>query len=136
MLRDFNARVRQRDRESDLWKGTLRVHGLDERNDAGGEFLEFCSINDLTIMNSSFKEELHLGTWMYAATKRYHIIDYVVLHCCIPTNGGCAQMSKLCVDQIAGQIIVWYVPRYLPTSHNHNRRQNKISSLCCSQTAT
>ena len=80
MLRDFNARVRQRDRESDLWKGTLRVHGLDERNDAGGEFLEFCSINDLTIMNSSFKkEELHLGTWMYAATKRYHIIDYVVL---------------------------------------------------------
>ena len=45
--------------ESDLWRGTLGVHGLDERNNTGEEF---CATNQLTIMNSWFqKKEIHLG---------------------------------------------------------------------------
>ena len=52
MLGDFNARVGQRDLDSDLWQGTLGVHGLWERNDAGEELLEFCASNQLSIVNT------------------------------------------------------------------------------------
>ena len=52
LLGDFNARVGRRNPESDLWQGSLGIHGLGERNDAGEEFLEFCASKQLTIMNS------------------------------------------------------------------------------------
>jgi hypothetical protein len=63
-----------------LWEETLGLYGLDERNDAGEEFLELCATNNLTIMNTWFqKKDLHLGTWMHPATKRHHMIDFVVM---------------------------------------------------------
>ena len=90
LLGDFNARVGRRDPENDLWRGTLGVHGLDERNDAGEEFLEFCATNQLTIMNSWFqKKEIHLGTWMHPATKKHHMIDFVIMR---------ASQKMLCMD--------------------------------------
>ena len=46
-LGDFNVQVGRRDPESDLWWEILGVHGLDERNDAGEQFLEFCATNQL-----------------------------------------------------------------------------------------
>ena len=82
VLGDFNARVGKRDRNSNLWKETLGYHGLDERNDAGEEFLEFCTTNHLSVMNTMSyfqKKDIHLGTWMHPATKRFHMIDYVVM---------------------------------------------------------
>ena len=80
LLGDFNARVGKRDHSSCLWEETLGLYGLDERNDAGEEFLELCATNNLTIMNTWFqKKDLHLGTWMHPATKRHHMIDFVVM---------------------------------------------------------
>ena len=55
LLGDFNARVVKRDHSSCLWEETLGLYGLDERNDAGEEFLELycmCATNNLTIMNT------------------------------------------------------------------------------------
>ena len=80
LLGDFNARVGKRDVASSLWRETLGIHGFDERNDAGEEFLEFCSSNHLTIMNSWFKKkDVYLGTWMHPATKKFHTIDLIVM---------------------------------------------------------
>ena len=79
LLGDFNAHVGRRDPGSDLWQEALGLHGLSERNEAGEEFLEFCTINQFTTMNTWFqKKEIHLGTWMHPATKKHHIIDFVV----------------------------------------------------------
>ena len=80
LLGDFNSRVGRREVESDLWRGTLGIHGLEERNEAGEEFLEFCASNQLTIMNTWFKKkEIYLGTWMHPATKKHHMIDFIVM---------------------------------------------------------
>ena len=49
LLRDFNARVSNRDVTSNLWQGSLGIHGLDKRNDAWKEFLEFCVLNQLMV---------------------------------------------------------------------------------------
>ena len=57
----------------------MGIHRLEERNEAGEEFLEFCASNQLTIMNTWFKKkETHLSTWMHPATK-YHMIDFSVM---------------------------------------------------------
>ena len=68
-----------------MWRGTLGIHGLgihglEEKNEAGEEFLEFCTSNRLTIMNTWFKKkEIHLSTWMHAATKKHIMIDFIVM---------------------------------------------------------
>ena len=61
-----------------------------EVNQAGEEFLEFCTTNHLTIMNAWFeKKHIHFGTWMHPATKRYHMIDYVMMR---------ASQRRCCMD--------------------------------------
>ena len=90
MLGDINARVGRSDSENDLWAGVRGRHGMTDVNEAGKEFLEFCAINQLTIMNTWFaKKEIQLGTWMHPATKRNHMIDYIVMR---------ASQRKLCTD--------------------------------------
>ena len=79
-LGDFNARVGVLDQGSDVWCGVLGRHGKSERNLAGEEFLEFCAANSLSIMNTWFqKKEIHHGTWAHHATKKFHMIDFVVM---------------------------------------------------------
>ena len=99
-LDDFNARVGKRDSTNDQCQGTLGIHGLGERNAAGEEFLEFCAMNHLTIMNSWLeKKEIHLGTWSHPATKRHHMIDYVVM---------CASQRMFCIDaQVMRGVNCW-----------------------------
>ena len=90
MLGDFNAHVGKRDKTSSLWRGTLGTHGFGERNEAGEDLLEFCSLNQLTIMNSWFKKkDIYYGTWMHPATKKLHTIDLVVMR---------ADQRRLCND--------------------------------------
>ena len=65
----------------------LGRHGKCERNLAGEEFLEFCATNSLSIMNTWFqKKDIYHGTWTHPATKRCHMIDFVVMRtgqkCC------------------------------------------------------
>ena len=80
VLGDFNARVGVLDQDSNLWRGILGRHGMTERNVAGHELLEFCAINNLSIMNTWFqKKEIHQGTWTHPATKRCHTIDFVMM---------------------------------------------------------
>ena len=80
VLGDFNARVGVLDQDSNLWRGILGRHGMTERNLAGHELLEFCAINNLSIMNTWFqKKEIHQGTWTHPATKRCLTIDFVMM---------------------------------------------------------
>ena len=80
MLGDFNARVGVFDPADGLWSRTIGRYGLTRRNHAGEELLQFCELNQLTVLNTCFqKKSIHLGTWMHPATKLCHIIDFVVI---------------------------------------------------------
>ena len=80
VLGDFNARVGVLKPGEDSWHGVIGRHGLDERNLAGEEFLQFCSVNQLTVMNTWFeKKDIYFGTWMHPATKKQHMIDLIVM---------------------------------------------------------
>ena len=60
----------------ELWGG----NGIDERNEAGEELLQFCALNQLIVMNTWFqKKTVHYGTWMHPATKLSHMIDLVLM---------------------------------------------------------
>ena len=65
----------------DSWQGVIRKHGIDERNLVGEDFLQFCAVNQLTVMNTWFqKKDIYFGTWMHpAATKKHHMIDLIVM---------------------------------------------------------
>ena len=99
MLGDFNARVGVLDQDSDVWQGVLGRYGKSERNLAGVELLEFYAVNELSVMNTWFKKrEIHQGTWTHPATKKCHMIDFVVMragqriHCrdvCVMRGANC-----------------------------------------------
>ena len=80
LLGDFNVRVGRRVESNDVWKAVRVRHGIGICNEVGEHFLEFCSTNNLTIMNTWFKKpEAHLATWMHPATKQMHMIDYIMM---------------------------------------------------------
>ena len=59
-------------------------------NEAGEKLLEFCSVNNLTIMNTRFqKKVVHLTTWTHSTTKQSHMIDLVMMR---------RQQRQLCGD--------------------------------------
>ena len=90
LLGDFNARVGSSKDDSDVWQDVRGKHGVGECNAAGERFLEFCAVNQLTIMNTWFqKKHHHLTTWRHPATKAWHMIDYVVLR---------TEQRALCTD--------------------------------------
>ena len=52
----------------DSWRGVIGKHGIDERNLAGEEFLQFCAVNQLTVMNTVVSKEGHLLWHMDASS--------------------------------------------------------------------
>ena len=73
MLGDLNARVGVLKSGEEEWQGVVGKHGIDERNEASEEFLQFCALNQLTVMNTWFyKKNICYGTWMHPATKFFH----------------------------------------------------------------
>ena len=79
LLGDFNARVGSSG-DDDLWLGVRGRHGVGVCNEAGERFLEFCALNQFSIMNTWFeKKQHHLATWKHPATKQSHMIDFVVM---------------------------------------------------------
>ena len=63
LLGDFNARVGCSVADGDVWKGVRGQHGVGCCNEAGERFLEFCAVNQFTIMNTWFtKKSIHLAT--------------------------------------------------------------------------
>ena len=80
VLGGFNARVGKREGDSDVWREVRGKHGVGSCNEAGARLLEFCGVNDLTIMNTWFeKPQVHLATWKHPATKQAHMIDFVLM---------------------------------------------------------
>ena len=80
ILGDFNARVGVFDLADGLWYGTIGRHGITKRNFAGEEFLQFCELNQLSLMNNYFeKKPVHRGTWVHPATKCCHVINFMVM---------------------------------------------------------
>ena len=80
LLRDLNAHVGSCESGEDPWRGVRGKYGLGDGNGAGERILEFCAINNFTIMSTWFsKKPIHLATWKHPATKQMHIIDYVVM---------------------------------------------------------
>ena len=55
MLGDFNARVGMFDPADGLWHKTIGRYGLAERNHAREELLQFCKLDQLTVL---FREEV------------------------------------------------------------------------------
>lgn len=89
LLGDFNACVGC-SADDDVWRGVRGRHGVGCCNEAGERFLEFCAVNQFTIMNTWFaKRAIHLATWKHPATKQSHMIDYVVMR---------AEQRMLCTD--------------------------------------
>ena len=89
LLGDFNARVGC-SVAGDVWRGVRGRHGVGCCNEAGEKFLEFCAVNQFTIMSTWFvKKSIHLATWKHPATKQSHMIDYVVMR---------AEQRMLCTD--------------------------------------
>ena len=74
MIGDWNAKVGQ-----DETNGTTGRFGMGERNERGDQLVEFCSRNDLQIMNTFFK--LHarrLYTWRSPDQTTRNQIDYII----------------------------------------------------------
>lgn len=94
VLSDFSARVGVLKQSDGLWHEVIGKHGLDERNLAGENFLQFCAVNQLTVMNTWFqKRNIYFGTWMHPATKKHHMIDLIVMRatqrvCCKAMRGA------------------------------------------------
>ena len=80
LLEDFNARVGVLGPAKECWRGIVGRHGLDERNESGEELLQFCAMNQLTVMNTWFKKKsVRYGTWTHPATGVSHMIDLVMM---------------------------------------------------------
>ena len=74
VIGDWNAKVGQ-----DETNNTTGRFGLGERNERGEQLVEFCSRNDLQIMNTFFK--LHarrLYTWRSPDQTTRNQIDYII----------------------------------------------------------
>ena len=74
VIGDWNAKVGQ-----DETNGTTGRFGMGERNERGDQLVEFCSRNDLQIMNTFFK--LHarrLYTWRSPDQTTRNQIDYII----------------------------------------------------------
>ena len=58
-----SARVGCSVADGDVWRGVRGQHGVGCCNEAGEMFLEFCAVNQFTIMNTGFtKKSIHLAT--------------------------------------------------------------------------
>lgn len=81
LLGDFNARVGSRTQTMDEWRDVRGPAGFGECNDAGKDLLFFCSMNNATICNTWFeKKAMHKQSWQHPRTKRWHAIDFIVVH--------------------------------------------------------
>ena len=87
LLGDFNARVGCSDTNG---RGIRGRYGIGAGNKAGDRLLEFCAVNQLTVMNTWFaKKDIHLATWQHPATRQQYMIDYVLM---------CAGQRTVCTD--------------------------------------
>ena len=74
IIGNFNAKVGK-----DISNGITGKFGLGERNERGDQLVEFCSRNDLQIMNTFFKQHpRRLYTWRSSEKITRNQIDYIL----------------------------------------------------------
>ena len=113
ILVNFNVRVGRSTPDDDLWRGVRGQHGIGDCNKAGEELLEFCAVNDLTMMNTWFmKKPKHMATWKHPATKEWHTIDYIMMRA--------AQCQLCCNIQVMRGASCW-------SDHNMVRGKVRIN---------
>ena len=75
---DFNAKV---GKDWEPWNGTLGRFGIGEQNERGEKLLSFCTVNNLCISNTLFKESKPSRQWTWESpdgvTKNK--IDYIII---------------------------------------------------------
>lgn len=73
---DFNCKIGSKQTNNELWIGK---HGLGVRNERGQVLGDFCSANQMYIMNSRFqKRESRKWTWLSPDMKTRNLIDYII----------------------------------------------------------
>ena len=79
-LRDFNATISSKSKDSGAWDAVLGHNNSDrvETNDNGERMLAWCLKNRLQIVNSRFRSKrVHRETWRHAATGKWKRVDYI-----------------------------------------------------------
>ena len=103
ILGDFNAHVGVFD-DDEMWTGVLGKHGIGVRNSAGEDLLQFCEINQLSVMNSFFKKRYY-GTWIHPGTRVSHMIDFVLMK--TSQRISCMDVQVMRSATSAGLITAW-----------------------------
>ena len=77
IMGDFNARVGS---DHTSWENVVGRHGVGNVNSNGTRLLSLCARNELSITNTFFQQaDRHKTTWMHPGTKKWHLIDYVIV---------------------------------------------------------
>ena len=77
LLGDCNAHVGIKDRALGLWSSVLGYFGIEHCNQAGEDLLNFCDLNQMSIMNAWFQKRSHyFGTW---TSQRRFCLDVQVM---------------------------------------------------------
>lgn len=77
MVGDFNARV---GKNHTVWKNVLGKHGVGKMNENGLKLLQFCALEELTIMNTCFQQkDKYKNTWKHPRSQHWHMIDFIIV---------------------------------------------------------
>ena len=78
ILGDLNSKVG--DDSHVNWPSVTGKFGLGDRNNRGDRLLQFCSINNLAIVNTFYKhKKTRLVTWVSPDGKTRNQIDFVIV---------------------------------------------------------
>ena len=79
IMGDFNAKV---GKDWETWKGAMGKFGYGEENERGEKLLNFCTNNNLRIMNTAFyqKKDSRKWTWESPDGRTKNRIDYIIVN--------------------------------------------------------